>query len=79
MDVLASQNFELHWCSVKSMDELEPDMFVSTESPVAVDAKIRAAIEEGIRAADEGRVVSSEEVHKLIPQWFAKFAPQSQP
>ena len=61
------------------MDELESDMFVSTELPVAVDAEIRAAIEEGIRAADEGRVVSSEEVHKLVPQWFSKFATQSQP
>ncbi len=54
------------------------DFFESTEPAVAVDEETRAAIEQGIRDADAGRVVCSEEVHKLIPQWFSKFSTQSQ-
>ena len=54
-------------------------MFESTEPPVAVEEEIRAAIEQGIRDADAGRVVSSEEVYKLISQWFSRFSRQNQP
>ena len=46
------------------------------EDPPAVveemDEQTLALIEQGIRDADEGRVVSSEEVRKLLPQWIAK-------
>ncbi len=38
------------------------------------DEATLAAIDEGIKAADEGRVVSEEEVRKLIPQWISKFS-----
>ena len=47
---------------------------------VAVDAETLAAIDRGIKDADEGRTVSLEEVFKLIPRWISKFetsAPQS--
>ena len=48
------------------------DPFIWTEQEVEVDAETAAAIERGIRAADEGRVVPAEEVRKLIPQWISK-------
>jgi len=57
------------------MAEVNPDdLFVSTEEAVEVDAETAAAIERGIRAADEGKVVSSDEVRKLIPEWISKFS-----
>ena len=55
------------------MAELKPDdLFVSNEEEVEVDAETAAAIERGIKAADEGRVVSSDEVKKLIAEWISK-------
>jgi len=56
------------------MAELKPDLFESNEAEVEVDAQTAAAIERGIKAADEDRIVSSEEVRKLIPQWISKFS-----
>ena len=51
----------------KAMDPL-----VSAEQEVEVDGGTAAAIERGMRAAGEGRVVSAEAVRKLIPQWISK-------
>jgi predicted transcriptional regulator len=51
--------------------------FVSTEDAVEVDAETAVAIEEGIRAADEGRTTPSEQVPKLIRQWISKFSTQT--
>ena len=48
------------------------DPLVLAEQEVEVDAETAAAIERGIRAADKGRVLSAEEVRKLIPQWISK-------
>jgi predicted transcriptional regulator len=50
------------------------DPFVSTEDAVEVDAETAAAIEKGIRAADEGRTTPSEQVPKLIRQWISNFS-----
>ena len=49
------------------------DLFVSTEEAVEVDAETAAAIERGIKEADEGRTVSLDEVRKMIPEWISKF------
>jgi predicted transcriptional regulator len=60
------------------MAEAKPtDLIVSTEARVEVDAETAAAIERGIRAAEEGRMVPSDEVRKLIPEWISKFSTQS--
>ena len=45
---------------------------------VEVDNNTVAAIDRGILAEDEGRLVSSEEVRKLIPQWISKFSTPDQ-
>ena len=43
---------------------------------VLVDATTLAAIDRGIKDADEGRTVSLEEVRKMIPQWISRFESQ---
>ena len=37
------------------------------------DEETLAAIDRGIKAADEGRTVPLEEVRKMIPEWIRKF------
>ena len=60
---------------VKNIADPKPiDPFVSTEDAVEVDAAAAAAIKDGFRDAKEGRVVSSEEVRRLIPKWISKFS-----
>jgi predicted transcriptional regulator len=60
------------------MVKTNSDPMISTEEEVEVDAETATAIERGIQAAQEGRVVSSEEVRKLVPQWISKFSTQNQ-
>jgi predicted transcriptional regulator len=60
------------------MAEPNPDLMVSTGEEIEADAETTAAIERGIRAAEEGRVVPSEEVRKLIPQWISRFSTMNQ-
>ena len=60
------------------MAEPNTDPMVSTEEEVEVDAETAAAVERGIRATEEGRVVPSEEVRKRIPQWISKFSTPNQ-
>ncbi len=54
------------------------DPFISDEEEVDVDDETSAAIELGIRAADEGSVVSSDNVRELISLWITKFSTPSQ-
>jgi predicted transcriptional regulator len=56
----------------KAMDPL-----ASSEQEIEVDAQTAAAIEQGICAADEGRVVSAEEVRKLTQKWISKLSTPS--
>ena len=43
---------------------------------VEVDIEVLAAIDRGIKDADEGRTVSIEDVRKLMPTWISKFESQ---
>jgi predicted transcriptional regulator len=44
---------------------------------VEVDAETLAAIDRGIKDADEGRTVSLDEARKMIPEWISKFKSRS--
>jgi predicted transcriptional regulator len=46
---------------------------VPATDKVEVDAETLAAIDRGIKDADEGRTVSIDEVRKMIPKWISKF------
>jgi len=50
----------------------------AAEEEVDVDAAMAAAIDRGLKAADEGRLVSGDEVRKLIPQWITRFSTPNQ-
>lgn len=43
---------------------------------VEVDPETLAAIDRGLKDAEEGRSVPLEEVRKLLPQWISKFESQ---
>ena len=49
---------------------------VPVTDKVEVDAETLAAIDRGIKDADEGRTMSIDEVRKLIPKWGSKFESQ---
>jgi predicted transcriptional regulator len=55
------------------MAQLKNLEFTDADSILDEEATL-AAIDDGIKAADEGRVVSEEEVRKLIPQWISRFS-----
>jgi hypothetical protein len=46
---------------------------VPTTDKVEVDAGTLAAIDRGIKDADEGRTVPIDEVRKMLPTWISKF------
>ena len=52
---------------------------VPVTEEVEADAETLAAIDRGIRDADEGRTVSIDEARKLIPTWISKFESQKRP
>jgi predicted transcriptional regulator len=49
---------------------------VPATDSVDVDAETLAAIDRGIRDADEGRTIPIDEVSKMIPEWISKFESQ---
>jgi predicted transcriptional regulator len=49
---------------------------VPATDDVEVDAETLAAIDRGIRDADEGRTISIDEVRKMIPRRITKFESQ---
>jgi predicted transcriptional regulator len=49
---------------------------VPVTDKVEVDAATLAAIDRGIKDAEEGRTVSIDEVRKMIPKWISKFESQ---
>lgn len=53
------------------------DPFECTDESFEVDDATVARIEAGIRAADEGRFVTSEEAQKLVQQWIFKLSIQN--
>ena len=44
---------------------------------VEVDTETLAAIDRGLKAAEEGRSVGIEQVRQMIPQWISKFESQN--
>ena len=50
---------------------------VPATEEVEVDSETLAAIDRGIKAADEGRTVPLEEVREMIPKWISKFESQT--
>jgi predicted transcriptional regulator len=46
---------------------------VPATDKVEVDAETLAAIDRGIKDANEGRTFSIDEVREMIPKWISKF------
>lgn len=57
----------------------EPDLFVSTEEEIEVDAETRAAIDRGLRDAEEDRGVPAEKVRELLSEWISKLSAGTKP
>ena len=49
---------------------------VPATEKVEVDDETLAAIDRGIKDADDGRTVALDDVRKMIPQWISKFESQ---
>ena len=58
------------------MIDLKMEQPVTEE--VEVDSETLAAIDIGIKAADEDEMVYLDDVRKMMPKWISKFESQSQ-
>ncbi len=56
------------------MAEVYLDLTQEVPIPAYDDPEVLAAINRGLKASEEGRVVPIEEVRKLIAQWVSKSA-----
>ena len=52
-------------------------MQIPTTKEVKVDTETLAAIDRGIKHANEGRSVPLEQVLEMIPKWISKFESQT--
>ena len=73
-----SETFRHYPCAPACSGLLSKDMVdlklqVPVTDKVEVDAATLAAIDQGIKDAEEGRTVSIDEVRKMIPKWTSKF------
>ena len=55
------------------MDMVDLKLQVPVTDKVEVDSATLAAIDRGVKDADQGRTVSIDEVRKMIPKWISKF------
>ena len=64
------------WSSVEVMSEAHiPDVFEAPYDPYEPeDQETLDAIDRGIRAAEEGRFVTSEEARRLVAEWISKLS-----
>lgn len=67
-------------CSVLSSGKIMVDLKLDSPATeeVKVDAGTLAAIDLGIKAADEGRTIPLDDVRQMIPKWISKFKSQNQ-
>lgn len=63
-------------CSGYSNRMADLKFHLPVKEEVAVDAETLAAIDRGIKEADQGRTIPADEVRKLVPQWISKFESQ---
>jgi predicted transcriptional regulator len=56
------------------MAELKSADLLNSNEEVKVDSETEAAIQLGIRAADEGRTLPSDQVRKVVSEWISKFS-----
>jgi predicted transcriptional regulator len=61
-----TQALEKAFQEASKLSSEDQDMFADF---ILDELAFRAAVREGIEAADRGEVVSSEEVKKMIPKW----------
>lgn len=64
----------LHIAYVEGMAESKIDPFVSTEPEVELDPETNCILEERIKSADAGRLVSAEEARQRIQECLSKFS-----
>jgi hypothetical protein len=57
-------------------DMVDLNLEVPATDTVVVDAETSAAIDRGIKDAEEGRTLSLDEVRKMIPKWISQFESQ---
>lgn len=64
------------WSSVKGMSEAQiPDLVEASDDLYGMpDQETLDAVNRGIRAAEEGRFVSSEEARRRVDEWISKLA-----